>query len=300
MQDVGSLWRYALLGLFFSNLADAAEPFRLCTGSPGKTYFAVGNKLQEMAPGLSGGQLAIEVVPTQGSIDNLNRIVQGECQGAIVQGDAVVFFTGNVMKDSADRFRLLGALYKELSLLICSRDSGIGEIEALPGKKGATIAAGPMGSGSLATWLTFRAIKPDYAKVKVLPENGAAGALAVARGDADCLLEVIAPQSDFLESLNGNREISRHLTFAEVDDDFDGYQVDGQIIYTEVEFDDERYPNISTWGDPELLAINAYLVVGEQWAQTHPAELNSLSMLLLVGQPDIEAVAYGDRKPFED
>jgi hypothetical protein len=114
------------------------------------------------------------------------------------------------------------------------------------------------------------------------------------------LLEVIAPQSDFIASLNANEEIGKALVFAEVDDGFDGYQVDNQRIYTRVEFDDEKYDNISTWGDPELIAITAYLVVSEAWAQQHVQGLGALSMATLTGQADIETVAYGEEKPFQE
>ena len=204
------------------------------------------------------------------------------------------------MADAGGKLRLLAALYKELSLLLCSRDSGIKDVEDLLDEDGAVIAAGAMGSGSLATWLTFREIKPEYAGVKVLAENGATGALAVAQGKASCLLEVIAPQSDFIASLDANEQIGESLRFAEVDDGFDGYEIDGQRIYTRVEFDDDRYQNISAWGDPEMLAITAYLVVSEEWAKAHTSEMGALSMSTLTGQADIEAVAYGDEKPFEE
>ena len=289
-----------LLYVLSLGMAQAAEPFRLCTGSPGKTYFKVGKKFAELATQMSDGQLAIEVITTKGSVDNLRRIAKGECDGAIAQGDAVVSVNQMLKKTKTEQFLLHSPLYKELSLLICSRDSGIDDIEELTDQDNATVAAGAMGSGSLATWITFKTIDPDYDKVKVLPKNGAAGALAVIKGEAQCLLEVIAPQSDFLESLNANQEIGEQLKFAEVDDNFEDYKVDGQTIYTQVEFDDEKYPNLSTTGDPEILAITAYLVIGKAWADKHPDELSTVSMTVLLGKADIESIAYGDEKPFDE
>ncbi len=279
--------------------AHAADTVKLCTGAPGKTYYAVGKKIAAGVSEMAAGQLAVEVIATEGSIDNLTKMLQGDCEAAIVQGDAVAFFTTHIRQNAKEQFRMLAPLYQELSLLICSRQSGIGEIDALPKLKGATVAAGPMGSGSLATWLTFQTIQPKYKAVKVLAENGAAGALTVVRGEAHCLFEVIAPQSDFLEALNANKQLSGALMFAEVDDGFDGYKVDGQRIYTRVEFDDEQYQNISTWGDPELIAVTAYLVVNNDWAQRHSAAMSTLSMSVLTSQGEIEKTAYGDQKPFD-
>ncbi len=289
-----------LLTILSLGVTQAAEPFRLCTGSPGKTYFKVGKKLAELATQMSDGELAIEVISTKGSIDNLRRIAKGECDGAIAQGDSVVSVNQMLKKTKTEQFLLHSPLYKELSLLICSRDSGIDDIEELTDQDNATVAAGAMGSGSLATWLTFKTINSDYDKVKVLPKNGAAGALAVIKNEADCLLEVIAPQSDFLESLNANQDIGEQLRFAEVDDDFDDYKVDGQTIYTQVEFDDEKYSNLSTIGDPEILAITAYLVIGKAWAEQHSDELGTISMTVLLGKSEIETIAYGDEKPFDE
>lgn len=295
--------RFCLAGLLALGfcIQAPAQTLRLCTGSPGKTYHAVGEKLAELIPAMSGGTLQVEVLTTGGSIDNLNKLVAGECDGAIVQGDAAEFFTTQISPNAAGSFRMVTPLYQELSLLLCSRDSGINEIEDLLGTEGASVAAGAMGSGSLATWLTFRAIKPEYESVKVVPRNGAEGALAVANGEASCVLEVIAPQSDFIQALNDNEEIADKLGFAEVDDGFDGYEVDGKQIYTRVTFDDEKYDNLSSWGDPELIAITAYLVVSETWAASQSSGMSALTMTLLTGKADIETVAYGPGgKPFEE
>lgn len=278
----------------------AADTLRLCTGSPGKTYHAVGNKLAELLPEMSAGELVVEVIATGGSIDNLTKLMDGECDAAITQGDAVEFFVSNVREDAGDAFKLHTPLFKELSLLLCSEDSGVDEVEDLLDLDNAVVAAGAMGSGSLATWLTFRSIKPEYEAVKVMPRNGAEGALAVANGEASCVFEVIAPQSDFIQALNDNEAIADKIGFAEVDDGFSGHEVNGQEIYSLVEFDDERYENISSWGDPELVAIMAYLVVSNGWSQAHTAGMNALSMGMLTGKADIEEVAYGAEKPFSE
>ena len=70
------------------------------------------------------------------------------------------------------------------------------------------------------------------------------GAMAVINGQAQCLLDVIAPQSDLIKTLNDNEQTGAHLYFAEIDnDDLEEYEVAGKKVYTLVEFDDETYPN---------------------------------------------------------
>ena len=118
---------------------------------------------------------------------------------------------------------------------------------------------------------------------------------------AECLFDVIAPQSDLLKTLNDNESTGSQLYIAEIDnDDLESYEVDGKKIYTLVEFDDELYPNLATMGDPEMLAISAVLAMPRDYATAHPQAVTALSMLLLTGAKDIETVAYGASKPFEE
>jgi TRAP-type uncharacterized transport system substrate-binding protein len=279
--------------------AGAADSLRLCTGAPGKAYIKVGQKLADLAPQLTAGALAIEVVPTGGSLDNLTMALAGECDAFISQGDAIDFFAREVQPEAAGRFQVIGELYKELTLVLCSRASGIDDLDEA-GE--ATIAAGNMGSGSLATLLNLKQLDPElYGGIKINPANGFEGALAVVDGKAQCLLDVIAPQSDLVRTLNDNERTNAVLYFAEIDNDaLEAYQVDGKAVYSLVEFDDELYPNLATTGDPEMLAISALLALPRAYAQAHPQAVTALSMLLLTAAKDIETEAYGAERPFTD
>ncbi len=115
------------------------------------------------------------------------------------------------------------------------------------------------------------------------------------------MLDVIAPQSDLIKTLNDNERTGAELYFAEIDNrDLEGYAVDGKKVYTLVEFDDETYPNLATTGDPEMLAISAVLATPRDYAQAHPQAVSALSMLLLTGAKDLEREAYGEAKPFQE
>ncbi len=295
-------WLGLLAGVAWAGLglpAEAADTLRLCTGAPGKAYITVGQKLADLAPQLTAGALAIEVVPTGGSLDNLTKAMAGECDAFISQGDAIDFFVREIRPEAAGKFQVVGELYKELTLLLCSRASGIDDLDEA-GE--AVIAAGNMGSGSLATLLNLKQLSPDnYGAIKVAPSNGFEGALAVVDGQAQCLLDVIAPQSDLLKTLNDNERTSAALYFAQIDNaDLEDYTVDGKKVYTLVEFDDELYPNLATTGDPEMLAISALLVVPRAYAQAHPQAMTGLAMLLLTGAKEIEKLAYGESRPFSN
>lgn len=303
MRKASVTWLGALAGLGLAAAlgqpALAADNLRLCTGAPGKAYVKVGQKLADLAPRLSAGALTIEVVPTAGSLDNLAKAVAGECDAFISQGDAIDFFTRELRPDARDGFQVVGELYKELTLLLCRRDSGIDDLDEAQGR---TVAAGSMGAGSLATLLNLQRLEPDsYGEIKINPTNGFEGAMAVVNGQADCLLDVIAPQSDLVRTLNDNERTSTQLSFAEIDNgDLEDYAVGGSKVYSLVEFDDEIYPNLATTGDPEMLAISAVLALPRAYAQAHPQVVAALSMLLLTGGRDIERKAYGETKPFAE
>ncbi len=286
-------------GWLFASPVHAETVLRLCTGSPGKTYIRVGETLAEMAPQLTAGGLRIEVLPSGGSLDNMSRALAGECDGFIAQGDAIDFYTSQINTGAAGKFRVMGELYKELTLLVCRRGSGVDDLDELDD---GTLAAGNMGSGSLATFLNLQQLEPgEYGDIKVFPANGFEGAMAVINGEADCMMDVIAPQSDLIQTLNDNSNTGPLLYFAEIDnDDLEDYEVDGKQVYSLVTFDDETYSELSTTGDPEILAISAVLVLTQEYAQANPTAVSAVSMLMLMGLKDIESVAYGESRPFKD
>ena len=303
MRKASVAWLGALVGLGLGagigQPAGAADNLRLCTGAPGKAYVKVGQKLADLAPRLTAGALTIEVVPTTGSLDNLAKAMAGACDAFISQGDAIDFFTRELHPEAKDGFQVVGELYKELTLLLCHRDSGIDDLDEAAGK---VVAAGGMGTGSLATLLNLQKLEPDtYGGIKVNPTNGFEGAMAVVNGQAQCLLDVIAPQSDLVRTLNDNERTGTQLYFAEIDnDDLEDYEVAGSKVYSLVEFNDEVYPNLATTGDPEMLAISAVLALPRAYAQAHPQAVSALAMLLLTGGKDIEREAYGETKPFAE
>ncbi|HET6467416.1 MAG TPA: TAXI family TRAP transporter solute-binding subunit [Geminicoccaceae bacterium] len=290
----------ALPALLWLAVADAqAATMRLCTGSPGKTYIQVGERLAELAPQLTMGGLEIQVVATGGSIENLDKTLAGECDAFIAQGDALEFYQRQIAPDAKERLQIVGELYKELALLLCRRGTGIDDLDEVGSE---TVAAGGTGSGSLATFLTLQQLDPEtYGDIKIFPANGFEGALAVIDGRAACLFDVIAPQSDLVRVLDDNERTQGQLYFAEIDnDDLEEFAIDGKRIYEVVTFDDEIYENLNVVGDPETLAISAVLGVSRDFIKAQPQVMSALSMLSLMSAKDVQALAYGERKPFKE
>lgn len=80
----------ALAAFALPALAADPVPFRLCTGREDGNYTRAGHMLKRQVPVSS---LKLEIKTIQGSIENLDRVVAGECDGAFVQSDALLVYS---------------------------------------------------------------------------------------------------------------------------------------------------------------------------------------------------------------
>lgn len=78
----------AMMAVLFSMAAVAAEPLKICTGGEGGAYEGLGQGIG--ADFAQKTKLEYEVLNTGGSIENADKLSDGECQMAIMQADAVV------------------------------------------------------------------------------------------------------------------------------------------------------------------------------------------------------------------
>ena len=120
---------------------EPAPPSRivLATGQPGGTYDTLG---REYANQLRRQGLRVEIVQTNGSVDNLERLIQGKVDLAFAQGG-----TSGLVSDPQEVLRGLAAIYLE-PLWVFYRGEPRGELlSALAGRR---IAIGPESSGTEA------------------------------------------------------------------------------------------------------------------------------------------------------
>jgi TRAP transporter TAXI family solute receptor len=95
---------------------------------------------------LSKVGLEVRVVETNGSVDNLQRLLRGEVDVALVQAG-----TSALVHDADERLRGLAALYFE-PLWIFHRDPGVTSVAALQGRR---VSIGPTSSGTEAVGKAF-------------------------------------------------------------------------------------------------------------------------------------------------
>lgn len=122
------------------------------TASPRGTYFQFGNDLKKACTNLN-----IQVVATDGSLDNLNQLIQAPpiktgYRFAFAQADVLLSVFGDD-KVTHDLIKVVMPMYNEDITILVSVNSKIKSIEDLNGKR---VAIGQVGSG---VWFTANTIK---------------------------------------------------------------------------------------------------------------------------------------------
>ena len=106
-----------------------AQPatLNLCTARTEGNYHAAGVDIRDR---VDSGRLALKLVTTNGSMDNLARLASGSCNAAIVQVDAYLVFRARNDRSRLDLMRP-NFLYHEFAHLACGRASGIEDVDSL-------------------------------------------------------------------------------------------------------------------------------------------------------------------------
>lgn len=283
----------AALALALAPGVARAEPaFRLCTGYDTGNYFKAGHILKRTST-----SLPIEVVPTQGSLDNLDKLTKGQCDGAFVQSDAMLVYSArNAQALSA--IERAGVLYQENAHLLCNRKSGIDRVTDLT--KANTVAVGPDGTGARTTWEAFvLADKKRYAPVQIDTRSGVRALSAVSDGAAvQCLLSVSAPGTAFMKqdaSALGDRVVLVGT------DDWDmgavAKDARGKEVYGYGEIPAGTYPRIQPSGAVygtkavKTITVDALFVSSTAWIGTNEAAYDKVLRAFTAAGPAIKALA---------
>lgn len=183
-----------------------AEGVGMVTGSETGTYIKFGQEIAEKAR-LVG--LNIEVKKSEGSIDNIERLVSKENAAfAIVQSDVLGFLSRSddpVARRIAGNLRLIFPFYNEEVHLFANKN--IQRFEDLQGKR---VVLGTKGSGN---WLTAKNLL-DISGVEpgerlYLPPVDAVEAVLV--GEADAMFYVVGKPGTQFTNLNAVKAEYPHL-----------------------------------------------------------------------------------------
>jgi TRAP-type uncharacterized transport system substrate-binding protein len=283
----------AMAALSLSAPAMAAGPtFKLCTGNDQLNYFKAGHILKK-----SSTSVNVEVIPSKGSLDNLEKLAAGQCDGAFVQSDAMLVY-GSKNAKAISGIERAGVLYQEQAHMICNRKVGFDRMVKLD--KSHTVAIGPDGSGARTTWDAF--VLADKARYSVVGTDSRAGVRAlsaVAEGtQVQCALVVAAINSSFMK--NDAQSQGDNLILVGTDDrDMTKTAKDGrgQPIYSYGEIPAGTYPKIqpsgTVYGTKAIgtIQVDAIFVANSDWINANDSDYDKLLRSFAAAKPAIAKLA---------
>lgn len=276
---------WLMLPLWLAAGTTRADELRLCTASADGNYYAAGEVLRART---NAERLAIGLVETEGSVDNLGRLAAGGCDAAIVQLDAYLVYQE---RNRTNRLELArpNYLYEEFVHLVCRRESGVDSIEDLAGAGDHQVLIGEPKSGSAATWGYFTLLDSTYASTRTRAVGGQQALEELLKpGGAACMLFVSGLRSLFSASVDAAGDA---LTLVPVDDpDLDEARFAGERIYRFREIPAGTYPALQKGArseDLETLTVGATLFVTQAWAAAHHDANAYLVEAILRTRPEI-------------
>jgi TRAP transporter TAXI family solute receptor len=198
----GHLWLIPIvlgaIGLFFWAL-DPAPPnhLKMATGSTGGGYTDFGERLKAR---LAEEDVTLELVPTTGSPENVQRLLKRDVQIALVQSGTELDI------DPPERSQLtgLGVMYREPLWLFQRADLDIRDIADL---RGLRVGLGSDGSGTLVAVEALIAANAMEQEQGWQPRGGDDAAAALEAGELDAAFFVAPPQNPLIKRLAASAQL---------------------------------------------------------------------------------------------
>lgn len=233
---------------------------RLATANVSGNYHAFGKQIHKHVAGLN-----VNLVPTHGSLDNLQRLVSGKVDAALAQSDAFKVFQKENPK-KAKFAALQGVMYTEFVHLLANRKSKIDNLSDVDAK---TVVLVEPDSGASVTWKAFGIENSQYTKLESKPVNAKEAILKVASDPKYVMLYVSGLNSDMMKLANkhGDRLKLINIKDKALDNAKDQF---GNKIYSFAEIPSETYGELQDgWFSTEIntVAVDAVMVVSEKWKE---------------------------------
>ena len=270
-----------------------APTFKLCTARAEGNYHRFGEIIQTYA---ANGVL-IEIINTNGSMQNLEFMQNGTCDGAYVQRNAFgVYAEKN--PSSGYNFERVATPAVEFAHMICNRDSDIDDVGDLPGK---TLLVDVVGSGTELTWSEFVYMDDTYANVHTENVGGTAALTRVANGQSDCMLFVASLNTRLLQRANS---LGDNVVLVPVNDwDFNDMEYghgklfqghkdpSGEDVYVFLDIPDDQYPSIQDgliFSEVETLSVPVDMVASLAWRDENAQAYDAFLGAVIDAQPAID------------
>jgi len=269
------LFLSAVMAFFTVSLAYAGDPLTVCTGGPGGAYEALGkeigkaitDKVKVTAP------TELKVLNTGGSIENAQRLTNGTCAMAIMQGDAVA--SRGLPRD----IKVTNA-HEEVIYWIHGKE-GLKDFADLSKTENKNLGVAIVtGSGAQITIENFGNVDEDYKDLNLIPfedweyaaEATANGATRVAGKDVKIAGMLYVGRAGFIPGAITN-DYSQDLTVGEVDESSftNAKDYNGNQLYTScaIKNGDTGPLKTDTWGKPDTLCMRAQVVFNNEFLASY-------------------------------
>lgn len=274
---------------------DAPQPrtwANFCSGPDGGAYQQAAEMISNQATGVQ-----IKVYRTKGSVENVNRMLKGDCDLAIVQSDVLGVYA-DTRPETLRAFDRAGTVFREYVHLICNNDSGISGIRDLKptdnhGDGGTVVAIGDQGSGSVVTWEGIVSASKKYENVPTIQVSDQLALTKVMGGEqAACMITVSALNTSFLKRDAGRAGDKVHL--AEIDDSNLAKLLDERKrpVYTWSKIPGDTYPDIQHgWFSSAVgtVSVDAVVVARTDWYRANQRQYEAFLRGLNHATPRLKA-----------
>lgn len=250
---------FVIIGFAFS-----ADPIliKIGTGKENGVYNSVAGKFlqQQLGP-----KVPSELIQSNGSLDNIDRLKSGEIDLAFCQFDALISNSG-VVSD----FIIIKRLYPEYIHLIVNQNSKK-SIKDFDLKK-TKFAIGPDGSGTWVTWKGMCSADKSYADIATVPLGGARALSALESRDVDGVL--LVGGLGMGDAKQASKDADKYEMCAIDDWDFNNATYKKEKIYEFMDLPSKTYPGLIEGifkSGIKTITVDAVLITTAKWADANPA-----------------------------
>ena len=169
--------------------APPPEHIRMATGMEAGAYYSFGQRYARL---LAADGITLEVIPTAGSVENLELLKRGEVSLALVQG-------GCATEADREQLQSLGSLFLE-PLWVFTRSEGT--LRRLSELKGKRMAVGETGSGTHLLSTRLLAVNGiTHANAELVRADTPEAVQSLSDGAVDAAMFVASTEAPFIRSL---------------------------------------------------------------------------------------------------
>lgn len=196
----------------------------MTTGSPGGSYVNIGKITKGLA---TQYKLDIELSESMGSIENIERVAEGEAAIGLAQADV---YKEYLNANSPSNLKIMTYL-KEECLFLVGRKGGKVDGPGSLQQKGVKVDVGDMAGGTSGSWSYIERLEDKYKRVQKFYDGHPFALMQVISGDVDASVFVTAPgylNHESFKIINSNPD----LVWLDFNDWDLNDELDGKPVYT--------------------------------------------------------------------